>query len=146
MGRSGTSLISQALHKYGVNMGKKFAPANSGNPKGYYEDLDFVGLNEQMIIGDDYATTVKLLPHLSERLINKKDHKKLWGWKDPRTVLTLDAYYNYLKDPILVSVFRKPEHIANSLVSRDGVSYDKAYELAVEYQKKTLEQLNKRFG
>lgn len=146
MGRSGTSLISQALHNYGVHMGDEFAPANEGNPLGYFEDLDFVSLNESMIKGDEYSTEAEIDYDACAHLLRVKDIHPLWGWKDPRTTLTLDGYYDNLDDPIIVSVFRKPEHIARSLVERDGVDYDKAYKLAVDYQKKTLEELNKRFG
>ena len=42
LGRSGTSLLSGMLHKYGLFMGDNLFYADEGNPNGYYEDQNFI--------------------------------------------------------------------------------------------------------
>jgi hypothetical protein len=42
MHRSGTSLTAAFLQAIGVDLGDKLLQGNYGNPKGYFEDVDFV--------------------------------------------------------------------------------------------------------
>jgi hypothetical protein len=42
MHRSGTSLLASFLRAAGINLGENLYPADSANPLGYFEDLDFL--------------------------------------------------------------------------------------------------------
>ena len=129
MHRSGTSLISGLLNKMGVNMGKRLLSPSVENPKGYFEDLDFFDLNSKILkeAGGDWnlppnkEVLLKVMEknkNKFEDIINRKNKNgKLWGWKDPRTVLTIDGYTNFLsiKKTKFIIVFRNPLTIAHSL-------------------------------
>jgi hypothetical protein len=42
MHRSGTSLTAAFIHKIGLDLGDNLLKYNYWNPKGYFEDIDFV--------------------------------------------------------------------------------------------------------
>ena len=129
MHRSGTSLVSGILSKMGVNMGKKLLKASVENPKGYFEDIEFFNLNKKIL--EEAGGSWNLPPNKEvllkvmkknenkfEDIINRKNkNSTLWGWKDPRTILTIDGYINFLspKKTKFIIVFRNPLTIAYSL-------------------------------
>lgn len=92
---SATSLLAKGLHEAGIEM----------HPEKYrYEDIDFVKMNFKILSGDYKESEI-------EELINSKKGK-LWGWKDPRTSLTLDKYLPYLTgDVYLFCCFRAPKKL-----------------------------------
>ena len=51
MPRSGTSMITQLLHRCGVNLGppEQLMPASINNTDGFWENLRFVRLNERLL-------------------------------------------------------------------------------------------------
>src|SRR6185436_9852180 len=51
MPRSGTSLVTQLLHRCGLNIGppEQLMPASINNTDGYWENLRFVRLNERLL-------------------------------------------------------------------------------------------------
>jgi hypothetical protein len=53
MHRSGTSFISQALHEIGANFGDTslLFPADKWNAKGYFENINFIDINNKLILG-----------------------------------------------------------------------------------------------
>ena len=150
MHRSATSLIARSLHKEGVNMGKVLLPANLGNDDGHFENIEFLLLNDRILtdaggswdnpppeseilkVGQDYATPIE------DFIKNAVDEK--WGWKDPRTTLTIRCYLPFLKDydPFFVCCLRKPEEVAKSLRLRDGMPIDEGLSLAKEYNKRLI--------
>lgn len=126
MHRSGTSLISGLLHNMGIDMGDNFK-AGIENLKGYFEDRDFLKLNCKVLkeaggswrFPPDEKQLQKIINgHINEfkNLIEKK-RKKKWGWKEPRTVLTIDGYMNFLPErkTKFIIVYRNPITVAKSL-------------------------------
>ena len=47
--RSGTSLVANALHAMGVNLGSRFIAPNEDNPKGFFEDEEIVQFNDRLL-------------------------------------------------------------------------------------------------
>lgn len=155
MGRSGTSLIAQALHKYGVHMGDRLLGAGRGNPLGHYEDMDFLDLNNKILRATggspewlpskEDVDNFKDLDSEAESLVKSKDNKQLWGWKDPRTTATIDKYIQHLEDPILICSFRNPEMVAKSLNARDGIPIEVALEITKNYNRMVLKYLEDNY-
>ncbi|MCD6213738.1 MAG: glycosyltransferase [Candidatus Desulfofervidus sp.] len=124
MHRSGSSMVARMLYNMGVNMGKHLMKPDDTNPTGYYENLDFVALNNTILTagGGDWSTP----PHDIERLVSKfgceaervvrKNEDVVWGWKDNRTVLTFEVYYPYLKNLYIVVCNREERSVVNSLL------------------------------
>ncbi|RME60645.1 sulfotransferase family protein, partial [Candidatus Parcubacteria bacterium] len=48
--RSGTSLVSAAVHSMGFELGGDFESANEENPKGFFENPRIVEFNERLLI------------------------------------------------------------------------------------------------
>ena len=47
--RSGTSLVSQLLHRAGLFLGYDLMGASFSNPHGHYEDIEVYDLHEQIL-------------------------------------------------------------------------------------------------
>ena len=128
MHRSGTSLLSSLLQRSGVNVGERLIAANSANPRGYFEDVDFYEFHEGLLhqrgqtylhVNDNFT----FQPTDSEtaganKLIAERSHLQMWGWKDPRTSLFLDFWRGLLPHGRFLFVFRHPIEVLLSLLRR----------------------------
>jgi hypothetical protein len=145
MHRSGTSMVGGVLARLGVNMGEKFRDNRIiSNPLGFYEDVDFLNLNNEILkeAGGSWENPPEPKQILSqkskfegniEKLLNEK--QQLWGWKDPRTCLTIRLFLPYLHNVYFIVCHREPEAVANSLFKRSGMGHDKSIKLYTIYEK-----------
>lgn len=46
---SGSSAVAGVLHHMGIHMGDRLLKSNSSNPKGHFENYEFVMMNEKII-------------------------------------------------------------------------------------------------
>jgi len=144
--RSASSLVAKALHEAGVHMGDDLLFGLPDNPEGHFEDMDFLKKNVEILGGNIWDDVDRpLIPSDTESLIRRKDNKPLWGWKDPRTTMTIEKYYDHLDDPVIVALFRKPEHVAKSMAKRGDISEEKALALAKAYNRKIIDFLSRKF-
>lgn len=135
MHRSGTSAVAGVLHKLGVNMGDKLYPPAHGNPFGHYEDIDFIETNTAILRAaggewhnppSDFQIRVygaREGQRLIDLVKDRSAKHSTWGFKDPRTCLTLPLYLPHLISPVFVIVERCCKDIAASLNKRDGISF-----------------------
>ena len=155
MHRSATSLIAMGLYRSGVFMGQKMLGPGRGNELGHFEDVELLFLNEKILklsggswdnppdehkiyeVGLDLEDEIKTA-------VEQRSMRKLWGWKDPRTVLTIRCFQRFLTNPIYVSLFRDPHEVAVSLNKRDGMPIDQGKKLAKEYNKRLLKFLSEQ--
>jgi hypothetical protein len=133
-GRSGTSMVSGMLNIIGVHMDFADNP-NKGNPKGDFESQDIVLINDAILRkasgGEDYFRNIPSHENIliaGERygkdiLEYLKDKSGLWGFKDPRTSLTLSLYLPYLENLHIVHVSRKEDGVVKSQLSSSGDRY-----------------------
>ena len=145
MHRSGTSMIGGVLARLGINMGELFRDTRIvSNPLGFYEDINFLNLNKEILneAGGSWENPPKMELILSQqgkfddniqKLINNKT--QLWGWKDPRTSLTIRLFLPYLQNVYFIVCYREPKAVANSLHKRSGMQYDKAIKLYEIYER-----------
>src|SRR5579883_1660351 len=105
MHRSGTSLVSHVLSTVGLYLGppEEIVGANQDNLDGYWEHRGFVDINDEILarLGASWERPPELplgllelerLDDLRPRalaLIEELSTEPVWGWKDPRTSLTL---------------------------------------------------------
>ena len=134
MHRSGTSLVASWLSALGIDMGQNLLPADKSNPRGYFEDVDFLQfqrtmLSESCLPNDgghpDWGWTESeqlnkkifkdFRPAASEMIASQSKNRKLWGWKDPRTTLLLDFWDSLLEDAKYIFVYRFPWDVADSM-------------------------------
>lgn len=134
MHRSGTSLTASFLEALGVDLGGNLLAADCHNAKGYFEDVDFLELQRQLLqarsrsddggwpdwgwtegealdLADlgDYVTAAR-------QLIEMRPADRRWGWKDPRTSLLLDFWDALLPDAVYLMAYRLPWDVADSIL------------------------------
>jgi hypothetical protein len=164
MHRSGTSAIAGALHAGGIAMGdeERFLPRpNAENPRGFYENFDARRINDAVLARAGYeaksweveipaARDSWLLRCRRSYLLRRYCARyRYWGWKDPRTCLTLDLWFGSLKQDRLISrtrfvlIFRHPEAVAFSLNKRDGLELRRGLQLWYEYNQRALQALKR---
>lgn len=134
MHRSGTSLVGSMLAAAGVAMGERQLAADAHNPRGYFEDVDFLTLQRRMLwtatreddgghrdwgwTESEALDEAAFAPFAGEAralLLARGDRRGYWGWKDPRTTVLLDFWQPLLPDARYVLVYRHPWGVADSM-------------------------------
>lgn len=136
MHRSRTSMVAHICQSLGVHIGEHLLGAHPSQPKGHFEDVDFYQMNQIILQGCggkwDDPPSVHVIERNANRfrgsarlIVESKSHRQLWGWKDPRTCLTLPVYLPFLEDPRVVLVYRDVDSVIKSLIRRSGGDYKK---------------------
>lgn len=149
MHRSGTSMLTRMLHLAGLHLGpdeKLMGPAFD-NPEGFWENLEFVHLNERLlgVFGgtwfappewpDDWFLDSRLddIRRAAASLPDQLHLHEPWGWKDPRTTVTLPFWRSLWPTLRIVVCVRNPLEVAASLAQRDGLTLWAALRLWRQY-------------
>jgi len=122
MHRSGTSAVAGMLHKNGVVMGREkdfYPPPIKENPKGFYENVRFRRLNDLLLKKHHYRVKSfstdlpeidvqhgEMAKRMGDLVCEYNNEFSIWGWKDPRTLLTIPAWLGVLKDLDLLEEVR----------------------------------------
>ena len=160
MHRSGTSTVAGILHLHNIIMGtyQNFWPRPlKQNPKGFYENYDFRKVNDTILKHSDYnvksynSEIPNIILHDKMKLKMSKIIKNYsstyidWGWKDPRTCLTIFQWIEVieslnLKNQVrIIFVSRKAISVARSLKKRNNLSLKIGLSLWEAYSKKALQ-------
>jgi len=153
-GRSGTSMIAGLFSKAGYYSGDRPINATFSNPLGYFEDAEINELNNKLIYiltkWEKYDLFRKLfkppihsdrrafwlippqpesenilLPDTIVSEIKRYTTKIPFCYKDPRFVITLDLWKNYLPDNVrFIVVFRNPVKTIASILQDAKKMYD----------------------
>jgi len=127
MPRSGTSLVTQLLHRCGLNLGppEQLMPTSVNNPDGFWENLRFVRLNERLLAASGGSwlappATLRPTPKITAEatsIVAQFEGEEPWGWKDPRNALTLPFWKTLLPSMKVLVCVRHPAETASSLVA-----------------------------
>jgi hypothetical protein len=143
MHRSGTSAIASLLDPIGVHLGSNadLRDDAAGDPNGYWEHRGLKAVSEDLLhrLGADWhrppilaagwqdtADLDDLRAH-ARRVVDahveqaRSAGRALWGWKDPRTSITLPFWTPLLPDARYVVCLRHPIEAARSLETRDAL-------------------------
>jgi FkbM family methyltransferase len=152
MHRAGTSMVARMLEGSGVDLGgpEHFAPPAPDNRDGYWEDLRFVALNDRIlekfqgawdhppVLPPGWEASAALEAERQEAAAIPRWRAEPWGWKDPRTSLTLRFWRSLFPDLRVVVCLRDPFEVADSLRARGytserfGLALWEAYYRAIE--------------
>jgi hypothetical protein len=150
MHRSGTSLLTRILNLLGVYLGPidHLLAAAPDNPTGFWEHRQLLEVNEA-ILGrfgggaddpPDFPAGWAAAPALEDlrqqaRAVVRQDFGTAapWGWKDPRTCLTLPFWTHLLPPMRFVVCLRDPYEVVQSLGRRNGYSAVKSVYLWLVY-------------
>lgn len=111
----------------GISMGQRLASATRGNPRGHFEDRDFLDFHKELLKNRrvrTFSRPEKIVPDAKEAqkgaaIFRKKQQRKGdWGWKDPRTTLFLDYWRDVCPHAHFVLLYRDPAAVVDSLIRR----------------------------
>jgi hypothetical protein len=130
--RSGTSMTAGILSRMGVDFGRVRKP-DAENPRGYYEDRDFLKLMMNIFRAADQEAHGFNPPRIADIMAQKSAFDNqiaeliqdrmtqtvspMWGWKATTTTFTIDLFLEHLVNPYFVVVVRNPLGRADSIVN-----------------------------
>lgn len=126
-------------------MGDNLLDADYSNPKGHFENIYFLKMNEKILdsVGAKWSTPPSretiISSNFSESEIRSfllTQVKPIWGLKDPRTTLTFDIWKPHLEeiaDVTYVFVWRSLEESIHSLAQRHKYDLAKARAILTSY-------------
>jgi len=155
MHRSGTSLVSRMLNLLGVHLGADELVSRAGhdNRKGYWEHDALVDVSDEILalFGGRWDEPPALAAgwQSDPRLLDLKERARhllaehfaaapLWGWKDPRTCLTLPFWQDVIGPMRYVLCVRDPRAVVASLAGRNGIDVGKAERLWLAHVEASL--------
>ena len=158
MHRSGTSMIAGVLEAAGLFLGpqQRLMPARPDNPDGFYENLDFVSLNDRLLAAfkgawdcpPELPAGWHTLPALESlraeaATFGRSLHSAVpGGWKDPRNSLTIDFWRVLFPQLRVLVCLRNPYAAASSLATRSGHSIRFGLNLWEAYHRNLLRSLH----
>lgn len=147
MHRSGTSMFTRMLNLMGLEVGDKLLGASADNPHGFWEHEGFLNINMQLLQtfganADGFVTHDKITEVFAKiqgarmnpadvealkKSLAEQFSTKVWGFKDPRTVITYGFWQNFLttigvNDLKPVVIIRHPSEVAQSLKNRGNIA------------------------
>lgn len=145
MHRSGTSCLAGTLEEAGLNLGTVITEAPH-NAKGNRENKQIMDLQEEVLTHSGGSWDVpprKLIWTDAQRIrrdaIIASYGEGDFGFKDPRTLMTLDFWLEALGSVEFVGTFRHPRLVAESLFARNGGDLERWLALWNAYNERLLE-------
>ena len=155
MSRSGTSLTARLLNLCGVDLGPEdeLLSGLPSNPDGHWENKSMMRFNEWLLrslggtwrnppepaAGWELTRTLAEEREMARRFLETAfGDRELWGWKDPRSCLTLPFWQNLLPDMRYVICLRNPLDVAASLDRREGFEASESFGLWLAYVEAAL--------
>lgn len=133
--RSGSSAVTGVLNRGGIHTGDRMLGPTPANPKGHFENRDFLELNDR-VVGD--WRKPKVAPAAAqlneyEALVAGLEDQPVSAIKDPRLCLTA-KYLAPMIDWLSIIVVQRDIAVASySLADRDNMPYERAYGIQRRY-------------
>jgi hypothetical protein len=157
MHRTGTSMVTRALHDCGLHLiaesDAELVDAAEDNPEGFWENKAIVACNDDLLEATagawdnppeapPYALDDGRVTHLADSaaaaIAALSEHER-WGFKDPRTCLTAAYWLDLCPDLHFVICVRHPLEVALSLKRRNQNSYSLGLRLWERYYSTVLD-------
>lgn len=131
VGRSGTSLAARAINMLGVDLGpeEEMLEPSDVNPAGFWEQREIVELNEEILAAlggawwrppprpagwERTAEMASFASRIAELVERRFDGRGRWGFKDPRTTLTLPLWRSVVGELDHLICLRNPLEVVAS--------------------------------
>ncbi|MBA3831030.1 MAG: glycosyltransferase [Chthoniobacterales bacterium] len=131
-------MLTRLLRVCGLHLGAEadLMPARPDNPDGFWENLRFVTVNDELLsaLGGAWDLPPRPTENFGEAcldplrteaasLVEEFSSERAWGWKDPRNSLTLPFWKSLLPKLKTIVIVRNPLEVAYSMRERNGTSY-----------------------
>lgn len=140
MFRSGTSMVTRVLNLCGLYLGPEtnILSPDLSNPKGFWENIYINKLNDAILAklggswylppkmgiqGWEKHPNLELLRVKAKILFRQFSELDPWGWKDPRTSLTLPFWKSLISDIKIIVCVRHPWEVCQSVQNRYSSLY-----------------------
>jgi GT2 family glycosyltransferase len=147
-------MVAALLYHAGLYLGprKELMPPGPDNEDGYWENMRFVELNEELFRAAgggwdappaefDLDRPEVLAVRVKAAALGREfDQRSPWGWKDPRNTVTLPFWLDLFPQLRIVACVRNPLEVALSLHRRNDFSYERGLALWLEYNRRLLDQ------
>jgi hypothetical protein len=136
-------VIAALLQSAGLDLGPELLGPAEGNPRGHFEDVDFLRFHIDVLTAQGLDTngyvcrqSVRVPEQFRERALAlvraRQGAGRPWGWKEPRTVLFLDFWKGLIPHAAFVLLFRSPWEVADSMFRRGDAAFRRNPNLAVQ--------------
>lgn len=147
MHRSGTSCLTGSLQEAGLDLGDCHT-WNPHNLKGNRENQQIVDINDAVLAANGGAwdappEQVTWPPgqlRAARDLLAGYADARYFGFKDPRSLLTLGGWQSLFPTMRHIGIFRHPGDVARSLHNRSGMPLEQGLALWYEYNRRLLRQ------
>ncbi|MEQ1438369.1 sulfotransferase [Fontimonas sp. SYSU GA230001] len=146
MHRSGTSCLAGSLEEAGLFLGEVNTQAPF-NARGNRENRAIMDLHDDVLRAnggawdqaprEPVAWTAEQRARLRE-LIDGFPTDRVWGFKEPRSLLVLDGWIEALPALRFVGTFRHPLAVAASLAARNQFDTDTSFRIWLAYNRRLL--------
>jgi hypothetical protein len=159
MHRSGTSMVTRALHDSGLHLvgtgAEELIEAAEDNPEGFWENKAIRDCNDELLeatggawdnppvlppVAVDDPRVAHVAAATTAAIAALAEHER-WGFKDPRTCLTAAYWLDLEPDLRFVICVRHPIDVALSLKRRNQNSYSLGLSLWERYYATVLDQV-----
>jgi len=154
MHRSGTSMVARLLRDCGLYLGpEEELGFDVRTGEQHWENIRFVALNEKILnrMGGSSHDPPKLpagwecKPEIQSLILPAKkliamlgqDHQ-FWGWKDPRSSLTISFWRALIPELRVIICVRNPLEVSSSLTARGDAITVSAFHLWLAYYRELL--------
>lgn len=149
MHRSGTSCLAGSLQQRGLFLGQVHE-SRPFNRKGNRENQQVMDLNDALLAANDacwdrppaqlhWEPAAAMARDAIVAQLEAGSDGAPWGFKDPRTLLTLPFWRERLPHARFVGTFRNPAQVARSLTARDpSMPIQAAFDLWRAYNARLL--------
>lgn len=90
-------------------MGQHFSEPSEANPEGYYEDIEFLRVNQIMLEGMHFKYWLKEI----RDIVSRRQHP--WGMKDPRSCYLIREYQCLFPDGVFIRLKRNTADVVKSM-------------------------------
>lgn len=151
MHRSGTSCLTGSLQEAGLDLGDCHT-WNPHNLKGNRENQQIVDINDAVLAANggawdappEQVTWPAGQLEAARELFSGYASAPYFGFKDPRSLLTLGGWQSLFPGMTFIGIFRHPLDVAQSLHNRSGMPIEQGLSLWYEYNRRLLRQYRVR--
>ncbi len=147
-------MIARLLNQCGLSLGPEdeLLPPNEFNTEGYWENEQFVKINDELLAhfgggwdvapnfpeGWEHCAELDSLRRRAEELVTRFARYEPWGWKDPRSSLTIPFWRTIMPDLRVLICVRNPLEVVVSLTKRANCSDAFGLSLWLQYNRRAL--------